>query len=680
MKAEAPEALVETVVARLEKRGFEVHRSDGAARTILGAIGDRSADVREFEQLEGVDTVIRITRPYRLAARDFRPEGTVVKVGGALHRRTGDRGDGRPLLGGEPGAGARAARAVRRAGATVLRGGAFKPRSSPYSFQGLGEDGLRHLREAADAEGLLVVTEVLDVGQVPLVAEYADLIQVGARNMQNYAVLRALGQIRKPVLLKRGMSATIEDWLLSAEYILHGGNYDVVLCERGIRTFETATRNTLDLSAVPVVKRLSHLPVIVDPSHGTGYRDLVRPMSRAAVAAGADGLLIEVHPLPDDALSDGPQSLTPAEFADTDGGRGAGGPRPRPAAGPRPRRAGGLTADESVPTPGRDAVLIVMNKTATPDDVQHVITHVEGLGFKAHPIPGALRTAIGITGNQGPLDPRPFEDLPGVQEAIPVSKPFKLVSREWRNRGHGGVGGAGPDRRRTPGGDGRSVRRGDRCEQALTDRRRGAAGRGHRSSAAGRSSRGPRPTRSRGSGEEGLKILAQVREETGLPVVTEAMDAEIVDLVEEYADMIQIGARNMQNFTLLKRAGTLHAAGPAEAGHVRHASRSCCMAAEYIMSEGNSERGPLRARECGPSPTTPATRSTCRAMPAVKRLSHLPIIVDPSHGTGKRDKVAPMARAAVAAGADGLMVEVHHDRRRPSPTASSRSIPTSSPR
>jgi 3-deoxy-7-phosphoheptulonate synthase len=207
------------------------------------------------------------------------------------------------------------AETVARLGAKLLRGGAFKPRSSPYSFQGLGEAGLKLMREAADRNGLLVVTEVMDPSQVPLVLEYADLMQVGARNMQNYHLLRALGEIRKPVLLKRGMSATIEELLLSAEYILSGGNYDVILCERGIRTFETATRNTLDIAAIPVIKKLSHLPIFADPSHGTGRRDKVAPMARAAVAAGADGLLIEVHPDPEHALSDGAQSLFPEQFA-----------------------------------------------------------------------------------------------------------------------------------------------------------------------------------------------------------------------------------------------------------------------------------------------------------------------------------------------------------------------------
>jgi 3-deoxy-7-phosphoheptulonate synthase len=252
--------------------------------------------------------------PYRLASRTARPHGTVVSVGDV---RVG--GDEVIVMAGpcavESEAQIRAAAAaVKRAGAKVLRGGAFKPRSSPYSFQGLGEEALRLLRWAADEHTLVTVSEVMDVSQVETAARYCDLLQVGARNMQNFTLLRELGQLRKPVLLKRGISATIEEWLLSAEYVLAGGNPDVILCERGIRTFENSTRNTLDISAIPVVKSLSHLPIIADPSHGTGLRDKVAPMARAAVAAGADGLIIEVHCDPDHALSDGPQSLHPAQF------------------------------------------------------------------------------------------------------------------------------------------------------------------------------------------------------------------------------------------------------------------------------------------------------------------------------------------------------------------------------
>jgi 3-deoxy-7-phosphoheptulonate synthase len=258
--------------------------------------------------------VLRISEPYKMASRTFKPEGTVVTVGDV---RIG--GDEVIVMAGpcsaesEPQVRAAAA-AVRRAGAKVLRGGAFKPRSSPYSFQGLGEEGLRLLRAAGDAEGLGVVTEVMDAAQIPLVAAYADMLQIGARNMQNYTLLKELGKAGKPVLLKRGLSATIEEWLLSAEYVAAAGNQQVVLCERGIRTFETATRNTMDISAIPVIEKRSHLPVVADPSHGVGIRDKVAAMARAAVAAGADGLLIEVHVEPDKALSDGAQSLQPDQF------------------------------------------------------------------------------------------------------------------------------------------------------------------------------------------------------------------------------------------------------------------------------------------------------------------------------------------------------------------------------
>jgi 3-deoxy-7-phosphoheptulonate synthase len=284
---------------------------------VIGAVGVHpDFDPRDIEVLDGVREVVRITQPYKLASRAFRPEGTIVSLGNGVKV-----GGTEVVVGAGPCAVESAAQidsvaeTVARLGAKLLRGGAFKPRSSPYSFQGLGEAGLKLMREAADRNGLLVVTEVMDPSQVALVLGYADVMQVGARNMQNYHLLRALGEIRKPVLLKRGMSATIEELLLSAEYILSGGNYDVILCERGIRTFETATRNTLDIAAIPVIKKLSHLPIFADPSHGTGRRDKVAPMARAAVAAGADGLLIEVHPDPEHALSDGAQSLFPEQFA-----------------------------------------------------------------------------------------------------------------------------------------------------------------------------------------------------------------------------------------------------------------------------------------------------------------------------------------------------------------------------
>ena len=315
MEERASEDQIQRVVAQLVQMGFDVHRSTGSLRTVIGAVGGgEKHDPRLLEVLDGVQEVMRITEPYKLASRTFRPEDTVITIGDL---RIG--GDEVIVMAGPCSAENEAqvmstAAAVRRAGAKVLRGGAFKPRSSPYSFQGLGEEGLKMLRAAADAHNLKLVSEVMDTSQIALMGEYVDIYQVGARNMQNFTLLRELGKVRKPVLLKRGISATIEEWLLSAEYLLAGGNTDVMLCERGIRTFESYTRNTLDISAIPVVKKLSHLPVFVDPSHGTGRRDKVAPMARAAVAAGADGLLIEVHHDPDHALSDGAQSLFPAQF------------------------------------------------------------------------------------------------------------------------------------------------------------------------------------------------------------------------------------------------------------------------------------------------------------------------------------------------------------------------------
>ena len=314
MEERATEAQIEQVVKRLVEMGMDVHRSTGVTRTVLGAVGQGRPDKALLELLDGVHEVLRITEPYKLASRTFRQEPTVITIGDV---RIG--GDEVIVMAGPCSAESEqqvhaAAAAVRRAGAKILRGGAFKPRSSPYSFQGLGEEGLRMLREAADAENLKLITEVMDLSQIEVIDKYTHIFQVGARNMQNFTLLRELGHARKPVLIKRGISATIEEWLLSAEYVLSGGNNDVILCERGIRTFETATRNTFDISAIPVVKKLSHLPIIADPSHGAGRRDMVPPMARAAVAAGADGLIIEVHCDPDHALSDGAQSMFPAQF------------------------------------------------------------------------------------------------------------------------------------------------------------------------------------------------------------------------------------------------------------------------------------------------------------------------------------------------------------------------------
>ncbi len=314
MERGASEEQIQKVAKRLADDGFDVHRSTGVERTILGVVGGRIVDARDYELLDGVKEVIRITQPYKLSSRTFKPEGTVVDVGDVKIGGTAVVVMAGPCTVESREQVETAADIVHCAGIRVMRGGAFKPRTSPHSFQGLGEDGLRLLRDAARRHGLYVISEVMDHTQIPLFLEYADILQVGARNMQNFNLLKELGTVEKPVLLKRGMSATIEELLLAAEYIMTGGNHQVILCERGIRTFENYTRNTLDLSASPVVKKLSHLPIIVDPSHGTGRRDKVAPMARAAVAAGADGLLIEVHPDPDHALCDGAQSLFPDQF------------------------------------------------------------------------------------------------------------------------------------------------------------------------------------------------------------------------------------------------------------------------------------------------------------------------------------------------------------------------------
>jgi 3-deoxy-7-phosphoheptulonate synthase len=315
MNPRASEEEVDSVIARLVEKGFDVHRSTGAERTVLGAVGEiRDNDPRIFEDLAGVSEVVRISESFKLAGRTFQPHDTVVHVRGVAVGGEEVAVMAGPCTIETPAQVHESARAVAKAGARILRGGAFKPRTSPYSYQGMGVDGWKILREAADAFGLATVSEVMDASQIEDALPYVDLLQVGARNMQNFTFLKELGKIRRPVLLKRGLSATIEEWLLSAEYIMAGGNREVILCERGIRTFERYTRNTLDISAIPVVQKLSHLPIVVDPSHGTGHREQVAPMALAAAAAGADGLLIEVHPDPDHALCDGPQSLWPEQF------------------------------------------------------------------------------------------------------------------------------------------------------------------------------------------------------------------------------------------------------------------------------------------------------------------------------------------------------------------------------
>jgi 3-deoxy-7-phosphoheptulonate synthase len=320
MRAHAAESELDAVTSLIAALNLNAHVSRGAERTIVGVVGapkDKETLLAQFAQLDGVESVVPISKSYKLVSSEARPQRTVVRV------REGIEFGGEKLAvcAGPCSVESReqletTAAAVARSGANVLRGGAFKPRTSPYAFQGLGEEGLKFLREAADRNGLAVVTEVLDPRDVELVARYSDILQIGARNMQNFTLLREVGGAPKPVLLKRGIAATIDEWLMAAEYVFVAGNHDVVLCERGIRSFDQQTRNLLDLAAVPVAQGLTHLPVIVDPSHGTGVRGLVAPMSLAAVAAGADGLIVEVHPNPAAALSDGPQSLTFPQFAD----------------------------------------------------------------------------------------------------------------------------------------------------------------------------------------------------------------------------------------------------------------------------------------------------------------------------------------------------------------------------
>jgi 3-deoxy-7-phosphoheptulonate synthase len=317
MKANATPQQVETVIAKIKAEGLSVHLSQGVEATIIGAIGEtHSIPTDRFEGLDGVEAVQRITQPYKLASRQFHPENTILPLDGFTVG-----GEEITVIAGPCSVESRSqiietAIAVKEAGASALRGGVFKPRTSPYSFQGLGEEGLEYLAEAREKTGLPIISEIMSQVQVDVMVKYVDVLQVGARNMQNFNLLRVIGETRTAVLLKRGLSATIEELLMSAEYILAGGNQRVMLCERGIRTFETATRNTTDINAIPVLKNLTHLPVILDPSHSTGYSELVAAIARAAIAAGADGLIVEVHPDPAHAVSDGRQSLKPEKFAE----------------------------------------------------------------------------------------------------------------------------------------------------------------------------------------------------------------------------------------------------------------------------------------------------------------------------------------------------------------------------
>jgi 3-deoxy-7-phosphoheptulonate synthase len=315
LRPDATEEQQDHIIKKLKGLGLQVHISKGTERTIFGAIGDEAIlQSVPLEAIPGVEKVLPILKPYKLASRDFRKENTVIDVGGMQiggNRIAVMAGpcaiENKTLL-------VEIAKEVKNAGANFLRGGAFKPRTSPYAFQGLEEEGLKYLAETRERVGLPVVTEVMDPRDIEMIVKYADILQIGARNMQNFRLLKDVGLCKKPVLLKRGISATIKEWLMSAEYIMSGGNHQVILCERGIRTYETATRNTLDLSAIPVLKQMTHLPVVVDPSHAVGKWDLVAPMAKAAVAAGADGLIIEVHSNPEEALCDGEQSLKPKSF------------------------------------------------------------------------------------------------------------------------------------------------------------------------------------------------------------------------------------------------------------------------------------------------------------------------------------------------------------------------------
>lgn len=318
LKPDATEEALKHIIKKLESKGLSVNVSRGTERTVLGVIGDTSKITEEEEDairvMTGVENVMRIIKPYKLASREFRSENTTIDISGRVIGGKKIQVIAGPCSVENKTMIVKVAEDVKAAGATFIRGGAYKPRTSPYTFQGLGEEGLRYLADAREKTGLPIVTEIMDPRDLDVMVRYADIIQIGARNMQNFRLLLEVGSVNRPVLLKRGLSSTIKEWLMSAEYIMSKGNHQVILCERGIRTFETATRNTLDLSAVPVLKQLTHLPVVVDPSHGVGKWDLVAPMTKAAVAAGADGILIEVHPNPEEAMSDGEQSLTPDAF------------------------------------------------------------------------------------------------------------------------------------------------------------------------------------------------------------------------------------------------------------------------------------------------------------------------------------------------------------------------------
>ncbi len=314
MRHGASEDNIKKVIDFIKSKGYDAHVSRGDLHTVIGAVGGKVMDPRDLELLDGVKEVIKITSSYKLVSRIFKNEDTIIEVNGEKFGGSYVGMIAGPCTIENEDQINECARLMAQSGVKIIRGGAFKPRTSPYAFQGLGEEGLKLIRNAADKYNLAVTSEVMEINQIPLFLDYVDILQVGARNMQNFNLLKELSKVNKPVILKRGLSATIEEWLMAAEYILSGGNREVILCERGIRTFEVATRNTLDLCAIPVVKKLSHLPIIIDPSHGTGLRDKVAPMSMASIAAGCDGLMIEVHNKPECALCDGAQSLYPEQF------------------------------------------------------------------------------------------------------------------------------------------------------------------------------------------------------------------------------------------------------------------------------------------------------------------------------------------------------------------------------
>ena len=314
MRHGASEDNIQKVIDFIKSKGYDAHVSRGDLHTVIGAVGGKVMDPRDLELLDGVKEVIKITSSYKLVSRIFKNEDTIIEVNGEKFGGSYVGMIAGPCTIENEDQINECARLMAQSGVKIIRGGAFKPRTSPYAFQGLGEEGLKLIRNAADKYNLAVTSEVMEINQIPLFLDYVDILQVGARNMQNFNLLKELSKVNKPVILKRGLSATIEEWLMAAEYILSGGNREVILCERGIRTFEVATRNTLDLCAIPVVKKLSHLPIIIDPSHGTGLRDKVAPMSMASIAAGCDGLMIEVHNKPECALCDGAQSLYPEQF------------------------------------------------------------------------------------------------------------------------------------------------------------------------------------------------------------------------------------------------------------------------------------------------------------------------------------------------------------------------------